>query len=128
MSNSKALVPVLAFLTDIALAIYSYFLATDYEQYKKYAQLTTQDPDFQLQVYQVLVQTLTFVLIIFLFIHLIIYVLYYQNKKFARQYVRFYLIVAIVSLAISVVFSFNIYLIMAAMAYAFCLKNFKTVE
>jgi hypothetical protein len=126
-SESKYFVPGLAFITDVAMAIYSYFLCTNYEQYKKYAQMAIPDPDFQLQLYKVLLQTMTFVLIIFLFFHLIIYFFYYRGAKFARQYVRFYLIVAVASLAISVLFSFNIYIVLATIAYGICLNKFKIV-
>lgn len=128
MNKKKLLVPVLAFATDSALAFYTYLLCTNYDQYKKYAKLVSGDPDFQLEFYKVIVQTLTFVLLLFLFFHLIIYILYYRNIKFARQYVKLYLILALVSLIATLLFSFSIYPLLACVTYGICLKKFKIAE
>jgi hypothetical protein len=72
MTKSKYFVPVLALVTDIGLAIYSYLLMTNYEKFQKYAKIAIKDPDFQLELYKLILQTMTFLLFVFLFLHLII--------------------------------------------------------
>lgn len=128
MNKKKLLVPLLAFLTDAALSLYTYLICTNYDQYKKYAKVAITDPEFQLELYKVIVQTFTFVLLLFLIFHLIIYVLYYRNVKFARQYVKFYLILALVSLVLTLLFSFSIYPLLACVGYGICLKYIKIAE
>jgi hypothetical protein len=128
MTRNRLLVPVLAFLTDAGLAFYTYLLCTDYTQFQKYAKATINDPDFQLQIYKVLVQTLSFILLVFLFLHLIVYFFYYRRNKFATKYVRFYLIMAIISLVLSLAFSFNIYFLLGTISFGICYSKLKTVE
>ena len=128
MTKNKYFVPTLAFLTDAALAFYTYLLCTDYKKFQEIAKITIRDPDFQLEIYKVLLQTLTFILLLFLFFHLIIYILFYRGKNFARKYVRFYLIVAIGSLGLSILFSFNIYFVFALVAFLICFRGLKTAE
>ena len=127
-NKKKLLVPALSFATDSGLALYTYLICTNYDQYKKYVKMVSGDPDFQLELYKVVVQTLTFVLLLFLFFHLIIYVLYYRNVKFARQYVKLYLILALVSLVVTLLFSFSISPLIACITYGICLKKFKIAE
>jgi hypothetical protein len=128
MTKSKYFVPVLALVTDIGLAIYSYLLMTNYEKFQKYAKIAIKDPDFQLELYKLILQTMTFLLFVFLFLHLIIYILYLNKNKYAQKYVRFYLIVALLSLGLSLIFSFNFYILIAAVSFGFCFKNLKTAE
>ena len=109
MTKSKYFVPVLALITDIGLAIYSYLMMTNYERFQKYAKIAINDPDFLLELYKILVQTMTFLLLVFLFLHLIIYILFSKKNKYAQKYVRFYLIVALLSLGLSLIVSFNFY-------------------
>jgi hypothetical protein len=126
--NKKLLVPILAFTTDAALSFYTYIIFTNYEQFQKYAKMTINDPDFQLEIYKVMLQSLTFILILFLFFHFIIYLFYYRGSAFAKKYVRFYLITAIASLGISMLFSFDLYFFMAILSFVFCFSKLKTAE
>jgi hypothetical protein len=128
MNNKKHLVPTMAFFIDIVLSYYTYSMFTNYEKFKKIAKATIPDPDFQLQVYQILVQALTFTLIIFLTFHLIMYFLVYKSKKFAIKYMRFYLITACISLVISMFFSFDIFYLFGGIAYGLAYSKLKTAE
>lgn len=128
MTNKKFFVPTLAFITDAGLALYSYLICTDYKKFQEIAKITISDPDFQLELYKILLQTLTFTLIVFLLFHLVIYIMYFKEIKFAKKYVKFYLLLAILSLAISTVLSFNFYILIALASFAICFKNLKTAE
>lgn len=128
MTKNKLKIATLAMLTDIGLAYYSYKITTNYEQFQKYAKLTITDPTFRLQVYQLIVQTLVFIILLFLFFHFLIYLFFYRGNKFSKKYVRFYLITAIISLTLTVLFSFDIYFLIGTLIYGYCFISFRTEE
>ncbi len=78
--------------SDIALSSWIYFRATNYDEYVKYVKIITESPDFQVQLYRVYMQSLTFGLLLFLATHLIIYFLYWKEYNSARVYLKFYCI------------------------------------
>ncbi len=95
---------LLALFTDLAVSIWSYFQLSNYSEYVKTVKPYLDSPDFQLQIYQVLVQSLTFSLLLFLIFHLAIYWQYNKSKKWAILYVRVYTLLAAL-LSIILVFS-----------------------
>lgn len=101
---SKKQTALLAFLTDLGLSIWSYFKLTNYDEYLKAVKPYLSSPDFQIQIYQVLLQTFTFTILIFLTLHIAIYWTYTKEKKWAIKYVRIYSFLAAVS-AVLMVFS-----------------------
>jgi hypothetical protein len=128
MNKNKLIVSGLGLLTDILLAIYTYFICSNYEQFQKYAKIAIADPSLQLEVYKMLVQTLTFVLIVFILLHFIVYFFYYRGSLYAKKYIKFYLIMALVSLVISNLFSFDIYFMIGTILYGICFAKLKTAE
>lgn len=94
---NKRQLALLCFLTDLGLSIWSYFKVSNYEEYVKISKPYLSSPDFQLQIYQVMLQSLTFSLFLFLSFHLVVYYLYTKNKKWAEKYVRFYTLLASIS-------------------------------
>lgn len=96
MKDTKQ-IAILCFLSDIGISLWSYFKFTNYDEYQKIAKPIIGSPDLEVQLYQVLLQSLTFSLLLFLVFHLIIYVLLWKEKKYALKYVRFYSFMAAVS-------------------------------
>ncbi len=93
----KKSIALLCFLTDLSLSIWSYLKLTNYDEYLKAVKPIVDSPDFRVQIYQVLLQSLTFSLILFLAFHLVIYILLYKEKKYAIKYVRVYTALAALS-------------------------------
>lgn len=88
---------LLSFISDLSLSFWSYFSLTNYEEYLKKISPMVSSPDFQIQIYQVLLQTLTFSLSLFMVFHLVIYILYWKEKSYATKYVYYYSFMAALS-------------------------------
>jgi hypothetical protein len=102
MQKNKLLSIQCLSLADIGMAFYTYYALSNFEEFKKILNASgMSSPDFQLQIYKVFLQTLIFTSVLLIGFHLIIYYLYYQDKKFARMYVRYYSLLAAVSMLIS---------------------------
>lgn len=100
--KDKLKIALLCFFTDLSLSVWSYFKLTNYDDYLKAVKPMVDSPDFRVQLYQVLLQSLTFSLILFLAIHLIIYLLFWKEKKYALKYVHFYTALASLSCLIMI--------------------------
>lgn len=120
--KNKASIALLSFLTDIALSLWSYYKLTNYDEYLKDIKQMVDSPDFQVQIYQIMLKTLTFSLILFLAFHLVIYVLFWKEKKYATKYLRFYTFMAVASCVIMV--ATKIYLaVIPAFIYGICFTS-----
>lgn len=86
---------LLCFLTDLGLSLWAYFQLTNYDEYVKRTKPVLNSPDFQIQIYQVLLQSFTFALMLFLGFHGVVYWLYSKEKKWAHKYVRIYSFIAV---------------------------------
>ncbi len=119
--KNKLSIALLCFLLDLGLSLWSYFEVTNYDKFTKSIKAVVSSPDFQVQIYQVLIQTLTFSLMLFLVAHLIIYFLFCKSKKFAIKYVRFYTFMATVSCVLMI--ATKVYAaIIPALLYGLCFK------
>lgn len=103
MKDTKQ-IAILCFLSDVGLSIWSYFKLTSFEYFKATIEPYLDSPDYQVQVYQVLLQSFTFTLLLFLCFHLIIYALLWKEKRYVYKYVRFYALMAALS-AVLMIFS-----------------------
>lgn len=120
--KNKTTIALLCFLTDIALSLWSYFKLTNYDEYLKEVKPLVNSPDFQVQLYQVLLQSLTFSLILFLTFHLVIYFLFWKEKKYAVKYIRFYTFMALISCILMI--ASKMYLaIIPAFIYGICFTS-----
>jgi len=106
--NKKLIVPILCFVSDALMSLWSYLKISNYDEFIKYIKLSIDSPDFQLQLYKIFLQTITFVLVLFIVIHAIIYVFYFKEKKIAQKYVRVYSAMAALS-ALSLIFTSQLY-------------------
>ena len=108
--KSRKQIALLCFLSDLGLGVWSYYKTTNYEEYLKMSKEVASQagpykqvldsPDFQVQLYQVILQSLTFSLLLFLTFHLVIYILFWKEKKYATKYLRFYTFMAALSCVI----------------------------
>jgi hypothetical protein len=105
------------FATDVGLSIWAYFKSTNYEEYLKLVKPILGSPDLEVQVYQVLVQTLTFTLLIFLIFHFVIYLMLSKEKKYALKYTRIYCAMASISAAL-MLFSYPFAMFLPLIVYA----------
>lgn len=112
-------------LCDIGMAVYTYFALSNFDEFKKIVVLSTgvDSPDIQLELYKLFLQTLTFISIFLVIIHLIIYYFFYKEKKFAKAYVKYYSILASLSLLVSAFFMGQYTLLLPAGIYVLGLYN-----
>ena len=108
MIKNKTQIAVLCFLSDVALGVWSYRKATNYDEYLKQIKIVTNSPEIQLQIYQMMLQWFTVALIAFLLFHLVIYFLFWKEKKAAVKYIRFYTLMAVVSGVLMIAASYYI--------------------
>lgn len=92
---NKRQTALLCFLTDLGLSLWAYFQLTNYDEYVKKTNPVLTSPDFQVQIYQVLLQSFTFALMLFLGFHSVVYWLYSKEKTWAQKYVRIYSFLAL---------------------------------
>lgn len=92
VKQKKWITAIVLFISDILLSIWFYFRASNYNDYVKYISQINNSPDFQVQLYQVYMQSLIFALFLFLFAHLIIYIFFLRDFKGSRTYLRIYCI------------------------------------
>jgi hypothetical protein len=100
--KEKKQIAVLCFLTDVALSVWSYYEVTNYDEFSKTMKTMVASPDLQLQIYQLLLQALTFTLLLFILFHFVIYILFWKDKKYAVKYVRMYTFMAALSCLIMI--------------------------
>lgn len=92
--KDKKQIACLCFLADLALSVWSYFKVKNYDQYVGLVKDVVDSPDFQVQLYAVILQSVLFSIMIFLLFHLIIYILFLRGNNFASKYVRYYTFLA----------------------------------
>lgn len=103
---NKRQTALLCFLTDLGLSLWGYWRLTNYDEYVKSVNPVLTSPDFQVQIYQVLLQSFTFAIMLFLSFHGVVYWLFSKEKKWARKYVRIYSFFAFISCLFLVFFGF----------------------
>lgn len=89
-SQQKLLAIFSCYLTDLALIAWLYFRATNYSRYTHGVSGTVDSPDFQIQLYKVLLQSLTFALLLFLFAQTAVYIMAWRKVRAAYLYLKFF--------------------------------------
>lgn len=80
----------MCFMADITLVAWLYFKATNYNRYTKISSEVLDSPDFQYQMYGILLQSLTFALLLFVFAQLVVYILAWRQFRGAYLYLKFF--------------------------------------
>ena len=105
-SQQRILALIFCFLSDLTLVAWIYFMFTSYSRYVSLASDTIDSPDFQIQLYKVILQSLTFMLLIFIAGQAVVYILAWRKLRSAYFYLKFFAVLGFVlSLYISIVLS-----------------------
>jgi len=100
--KEKKRIALLCFLADLGMSIWSYDQIKNYDEYLKIVKPIINSPDFQIQLYALMLQTFFFTIIFFLIFHVVIYILYLRDVKYAAKYIRFYTFMAALSTGIMI--------------------------
>lgn len=95
-SQQKLLATVGCYLTDITLIAWLYFRATNYGRYTEGMEGKIDSPDFQIQLYKVLLQSLTFALLLFLIAQTVVYIMAWKKIRAAYLYLKFFCVLGFV--------------------------------
>ncbi len=118
-------------LSDFILSIYTFYLLKDYDQFRIQLEKYSQNPDFNLEIYKLFLQTLIFIFLVLISIHAIIGIFFYKQKKIAVGYFQYYSLMAAISVLISFVFMLNPIFLITGLIYFliyFNIKNAKAVK
>ncbi len=115
-SQQKILAMCTCYLTDITLMAWIYFRATNYTRYTDTFGSNIDSPDFQMQLYKVLLQSLTFALLLFLLAQTVVYVLAWKKFRAAYFYLKFFSVFGFVA-AFAIAISSSAYAMLPMLVY-----------
>ena len=95
-SHQKRLAMIGCYLTDLALMAWLYFRATNYGRYTGTLKGKIDSPDFQVQLYKVMLQSLTFALLLFLIAQTVVYILAWKKFRAAYLYLKYFAVLGFV--------------------------------
>jgi len=99
------------FLSDATVFTWLYWKATSYEEFGKLVESTIDSPNFQVQLYKVLLQSLTFFLLLFISAQFIVYILAAKKFRSALLYLKLYSVAG---------FAVSFFIIATQSFYALC--------
>lgn len=106
------------YLSDVTLVAWIYFQTTNYKNYGMAVGQRLDSPDFQLQFYQVLLQSLTFALLLFICAQTFIYVLGWRNMRSALLYLKYFSVLGF-AVALYISFASSLYALLPSIIYLF---------
>jgi len=109
-SQQKTLALIFCFLSDVTLVAWTYFIFTSYSRYVSTVSDTIDSPDFQIQLYKVILQSLTFMLLLFIIGQTTVYILAWRKLRSAYFYLKFFAVFG---------FAFSLFITYSISAYAF---------
>ena len=139
----KLISTVCLILADVGVLVYLYFRFTDKEMFKKSMEIVMKaypdaqgqlGPNFEAQLYQLMVNSLLTMLSAVLIYHIIIYFIWNKGNKFGHGYISLYTIVAapgciLVGLSsLSSSFLNGLFWIVAGLLYLFVLMGLRTFK
>ncbi len=116
--QQKILAIVTCYASDLTLAAWLYFKATNFNLYSVTASQSIDSPDFQIQLYKILLQTLTFFLLVFLLAQTAVYVLAWKNFRAALLYLKLFVILAF-AIFLFIAFTQSLFGILPLLIYLF---------
>jgi hypothetical protein len=114
----KILALLTCYLSDVTLVAWIYFQTTNYKNYGIAVGQKLESPDFQLQFYQVLLQSLTFALLLFICAQTFIYVLGWRHLRSALLYLKYFSVLGF-AVALYITFASSFYAFLPAIFYLF---------
>jgi hypothetical protein len=82
------------YLSDLTLVTWIYFHMTKLSNFNSVISKATESPDFQVQLYKVFLQSLTFFLLLFFTFQTFIYICSFKNFRSVYYYLKFFSIFA----------------------------------
>jgi hypothetical protein len=95
-SQQKILALAGCYLTDLALIAWLYFRATNYGRYTGTLEGKIDSPDFQIQLYKIMLQSLTFALLLFLAAQTVVYIMAWKKMRAAYLYLKYFSVLGFV--------------------------------
>ena len=89
-SHQKILAMTGVYLSDLTLGSWLYFRGTNYVRYTETVAGKIDSPDFQIQLYKLMLQSLTFALLFFLLAQTVIYFLAWRRFRSAYFYLKYF--------------------------------------
>ena len=114
--EAKVLTTIACFLSDATLLTWLYWKASNYEQYGKLASGLLDSPNFQVQLYKVLLQSLTFFLLLFICAQFFVYVLALKKFRAAYFYLKYFVVLGF-ALALFITLTDSFYALCPALIY-----------
>ncbi len=99
------------FLSDVTLFSWIYWQATQYHQFNQLIESSLNSPSFELQLYKVLLQSLTFFLLLFVSAQFVVYVLSWKKMRAALLYLKLYSVLG---------FAISLLVTLTSSPYALC--------
>lgn len=116
-SQQKLMATAGCYLTDITLIAWLYFRATNYGRFATSTVAESIDsPDFQIQLYKILLQSLTFALLLFLLAQSVVYIMAWRKIRAAYLYLKFFSVFGFVVAFIIAVLS-SVYALLPMLIY-----------
>ena len=107
-----------SYLSDITLLAWIYFQATSYKNFAKNVSVSIDSPDFQIQFYHILMQSLTFALLLFLSAQTLVYILALRKFRAAYFYLKFFSVFGF-ALCLYITFTASLFALLPAALYIF---------
>ena len=102
--EAKIITTIGCFLSDVTILAWLYWQATNYEHFGELASKAMNSPNFQVQLYKVLLQSLTFFLLLFLAAQFSVYLMAAKKFRAAYLYLKFF---SVIGFAFSILISFS---------------------
>ncbi|NOT78777.1 MAG: hypothetical protein HOP07_07200 [Bacteriovoracaceae bacterium] len=104
------------FLSDMTLIAWIYYQATNYQNFNVIAKSAINSPDFQIQLYKVILQSLTFLLLLFILAQSAVYIMAIKKMRAAYLYLKIFAVVGF-ALALLISISHSLYALLPALFY-----------
>lgn len=114
--EAKIITSVGCFLSDVTILAWLYWQATNYDHFGELASKVMNSPNFQVQLYKVLLQSLTFFLLLFLAAQLTVYLMAAKKFRAAYLYLKFYSVIGF-AISLLIAFSNSLYALCPALFY-----------
>ena len=117
-TQQKNLAILACYISDVTLVAWVYYISTNYQYYNERIKGQVTSPDFQLQFYQIMLQSLTFALLLFIAAQTIVYILSFRGMRSAHFYLKYF---SVLGFAVSayIFYSANFFAIVPAAFYIF---------
>lgn len=104
------------FLSDMTLISWIYYQATNYQNFNVIAKSAINSPDFQIQLYKVILQSLTFLLLLFVLAQSAVYIMAIKNMRAAYLYLKIFAVVGF-ALSLLIAITHSLYALLPALLY-----------